>query len=94
MPVAGSGYAEIGVVTHSDQRGKGYAKWILSYLIKQCIQAGITVEWSCNVDNQASLNTGLKMGFEINRYGMFLVPDCGNVLCQNLVDYLKNNSYP
>lgn len=36
MPVAGSGYAEIGVVTHSDQRGKGYAKWILSYLIKQC----------------------------------------------------------
>ena len=90
----GGGIAEIGVITHPDYRGKGYAALIVSHLIKQCIDAQIIPEWSCNVDNRLSLNTGLKMGFWVKGYYTLLVPDCGNVLCQNLVDWLKNNPYP
>ena len=90
----GGGYAEIGVITHPNYRGKGYATLIISHLIKQCIDAQIAPQWSCNVDNRASLNTGLRMGFEVNDYYTLLVPDCGNVLCQNLVNWLKNNPYP
>jgi len=89
----GGGYAEISVITHPDYRGKGYAALISSHLIRQCIDNQITPKWSCNVDNRASLNTGLRMGFEVNGYYTLLVPDCGNVLCQNLVDWLKNNPY-
>lgn len=89
----GVGYAEIGVITHLNYRGKGYTALIISHLIKQCIDAQITPKWSCNEDNRASLNTGLRMGFEIDGYYTLLVPGCGNVLCRNLVDWLKNNPY-
>lgn len=83
----GGGYAELSVITHPDCRGKGNAKYIVSHLIKQCIAAKITPKLSCNVDNRSSLNIALK----INNYHMFLTPDCGNILCRNLVDWLKNN---
>lgn len=85
----GNGYAEIGVITHPSYRGKGYAAIITSHLIKQCVDAQLIPKWSCNVDNEASFNTSLRLGFEIDGYYTLLVPNCGNVLCQNLVDWLK-----
>lgn len=90
----GGGAAEIGVITHPDYRGKGYAALIVSHLIQQCIEAGITPKWSCNVDNRASLLTALRMGFEINGYYTLLVREFGNVLSQNLADLIKNHSNP
>src|SRR5205085_2112096 len=90
----GGGYAEIAIVTHPDYRGKGYAAQIVSHLIQKCIDAKITPIWSCNIDNRSSLNAGLKLGFEISHYYTLVVPDCGNVLCTNLVNRLKTNPYP
>ncbi|WP_375330113.1 GNAT family N-acetyltransferase [Candidatus Tisiphia endosymbiont of Nemotelus uliginosus] len=90
----GGDYAEIGVITHPDYRGKGYGRQIVSHLITQCFNTKITPKWSCNVDNRSSLHTAMKLGFEINRYYTLLVPDRGNVLCSNLANWLKNNSYP
>lgn len=51
----GNGYAEIGVITHPNYRGKGYATVITSHLIKQCIDSELIPKWSCNANNQASL---------------------------------------
>jgi GNAT superfamily N-acetyltransferase len=75
----GGSYAEIGVITHQDHRGKGYAAKVVSHLIEQCIAIKIIPKWSCNVDNRSSLNTGLKLGFEVNSYYTLMVSDCGNV---------------
>jgi GNAT superfamily N-acetyltransferase len=91
---SGRGYAEIGVITHPDHKRKGYATLIVSHLINECEKSQTIPQWSCNVDNRASLSTGLKMGFEIDSYYTLLVPDCGNVACKNLIDWLKNNDYP
>ena len=88
----GGGYAEIGVITHPNHKRKGYATLIVSHLINECKKSQIIPQWSCNVDNRASLSTGLKMGFQIDRHYTLLVPDCGNVLCQNLINWLKNNN--
>lgn len=88
------GYAEIGVITHPDHRNKGYAALIVSHLINECEKLQIISQWSCNVDNRASLSAGLKIGFEIDNYYTLLVPGCGNVLCKKLVNWLKNNDYP
>ncbi|WP_341756846.1 MULTISPECIES: GNAT family N-acetyltransferase [unclassified Candidatus Tisiphia] len=90
----GGGYADIGIITHPDYRGKGYGTQIASHLIKQCLHTKITPKWSCNVDNRASLHTALKLGFEISRYYTLLVPNYGNVLCPNLANWLRNNPYP
>lgn len=90
---SGGGYAEIGVITHPDHKRKGYATLILSHLINECEKSQIITQWSCNVDNRASLSTGLKMGFEIDSYYTLLVPDFGNIFCTNLVEWIKSNHY-
>ena len=89
----GGGYAEIGVITHPEHKRKGYATLIVAHLINECKKLKIIPQWSCNIDNRASLYTGLNMGFEIDSYYTLLVPDCGNVLCQNLINWLENNNY-
>lgn len=84
---------EIGVITHLEHKRKGYATLIVAHLINECKKLKIIPQWSCNIDNRASLYTGLNMGFEIDSYYTLLVPDCGNVLCQNLINWLENNNY-
>lgn len=90
----GANIAEIGVVTADKYRGKGYATQVVSFMISELAKRNIYPEWSCNIDNTASLKTGLKLGFEIADYYTLLVPNCGNVLCPNLVKWLENNTYP
>lgn len=85
----GSNYAEIGVITGPGNRNKGYAKHVVSHLIENLLSRNISPEWSCNIDNTASLKTALKLGFQIINYDMLLTPDCGNVLCPNLAKWLK-----
>lgn len=89
----GGGYAEIGVITNPAYRDKGYAGQIVSHLIKHCVGENIIPQWSCNADNKASLSTGLRLGFEVNSYYTLLVPTFGNVLCPNLVNWIKENPY-
>ena len=89
----GAGYGEIHVYTDTNHQRKGYGSQIVSHLITKCREKNIIPQWSCNVDNRPSLKTALKLGFEISDYHMLLVPNCGNVLCPNLVKWLKENPY-
>ena len=77
----GTNIAEIGVITADKYKGKGYATQVVSFMISELAKRNICPEWSCNIDNTASLKTGLKLGFEIADYYTLLVPNCGNVLC-------------
>jgi|GEM_PF-4581409 len=88
----GRGYAEIAIATHPDHRGKGYAAYPLLPLFKKCELEGLFPVWSCQLDNRSSLRAALKIGFEINRYYVEMVPECGNVLSSNLVKWLKDNT--
>ena len=90
----GANIAEIGVITAEKHKGQGYATQVVSILISELLKRNICPEWSCNIDNTASLKTGLKLGFEISDYYTLLVPNCGNVLCPNLVKWLETNTYP
>ncbi|MFI4956630.1 MAG: GNAT family N-acetyltransferase [Gammaproteobacteria bacterium] len=71
----GGGFAELAVTTHPNFQSRGYATHVSSHLIRDCLNANITPQWSCNVNNTASLNTALKLGFEISDYHTFLIPD-------------------
>jgi GNAT superfamily N-acetyltransferase len=57
-------HADIGVATHEDCRGRGYATAAAS-LVAQAIQAsGRTPVWSCGETNQPSLRVATKLGFQ------------------------------
>ena len=89
----GGGYAEIGIITHPEMRYKGYASQVLSVLLHKCYEVNIVPIWSCQINNLASLHTGLKQGFSISNYYLQMVPEVGNVLGPRLVNWLKNNEY-
>ena len=85
----GADHAEIGVVTSNDHRNNGYAHMITSHLIYQLLEQNLEVDWSCQMDNRASLHTALKLGFDITSYTMLMVPTVGNVLGDKLVRWLN-----
>lgn len=87
----GGGYAELGVITQPDYRKRGYAIQICNFIIKKCKELGIIPIWSCNVDNIASFNTALKLGFKPDFYYVVMVPNFGNVYCAQLKNWIKNN---
>lgn len=90
----GREWGELSIFTHPDYRKKGYAKLVLSQLIKDCNSQNIIPVYSCQVDNKASLYTGLSLGFTISRYYTLMVRNFGNILCPNLANWLRENKYP
>ena len=78
----GAHRAEIGIITADKYRGKGFATQVVSFMIAELAKRHICPEWSCSLDNIASLKTGLKIGFEIVDYYTLLVPNGGNILKQ------------
>ncbi len=57
-------YADIGVYTREDHRGRGYATAAAS-LVAQGVQAGMRIPvWGAGAHNQASLRLAEKLGFE------------------------------
>ena len=71
----GGGFAELMVNTHPNYQSRGYAAQVSSHLIRECMSANLTPQTSCHVDNKASINTALKLGFEITGYHTFLIPE-------------------
>lgn len=87
----GGGYMEIGVAVHEEHRGKGYAVRAVAPLIKKCEAEDLIPLWTCQLDNRSSLKAAFKLGFELDRYYVTMVPEAGNVLGANLIKWMKDN---
>lgn len=84
-----NGYAEISIVTCPTHQRKGYASQLILDLLHKCKEAELIPIWSCNLDNKASLNIALKLGFYISNYYVQIVPEVGNILGPKLEKWLK-----
>ena len=80
----GRGVAEIGAITHEPFRGQGYAAIACAFLIQACERRGCQVSWTCNADNQASIQVARKLGFRQPR--AYLIYDYDS--------FTSNNSAP
>lgn len=68
------GYADIGVYTSPDWRGRGFATACASMVANRVQSMGLTPVWSTSDDNPVSIKIAEKIGFErVSRRG-FLVP--------------------
>lgn len=54
---------EIGIETLEKYRGKGFALYVCSALINYCIENGLEPIWACRMENIASYQLALKLGF-------------------------------
>jgi GNAT superfamily N-acetyltransferase len=59
----GRGLVEIGVVTHSDFRGRGYASVAAAHLVAECERRGYTTYWGCDRSNGASAAVAARLGY-------------------------------
>lgn len=66
------GLCEIGIVTHPDFQGQGFATIAVKHILKQCLNRHLLPVWSCNYENTASWKVALKSGFSITRYYAFM----------------------
>ena len=57
-------YADIGVATDAEWRGRGFATALASIVARRVQEAGRIPVWSCGEDNMASLRVAEKLGFE------------------------------
>ena len=57
-------YADIGVATDEQWRGRGLATAAASFIARRIQETGRTPVWSCGEDNMASLRVAQKLGFE------------------------------
>ncbi|NRB11202.1 MAG: GNAT family N-acetyltransferase [Rickettsiaceae bacterium] len=87
----GGKYGEISVITNPDYRNQEAGQKIATYVAAKCQEMGIKPVWSCHVHNKASLKTGIKAGFQIEKYYVQLVPEFGNLYSSKLEEWLKNN---
>jgi len=55
---------ELGIETHENYRGKGFAKYSCAALIEYCIGENLEPVWSCRLENTASYHLAQKLGFE------------------------------
>ena len=58
------GYADIGVATDEQCRGRGFATAAASIVARRIQETGRTPVWSCGEDNLASLRVAQKLGFQ------------------------------
>jgi RimJ/RimL family protein N-acetyltransferase len=60
--VSGSN-CELGLATHPDFRGRGYATLVAAACVEHCLVHGWTPHWHCWDDNQPSIAVAHKVGF-------------------------------
>jgi GNAT superfamily N-acetyltransferase len=60
----GDRYADIGVVTHQDWRGRGLATACAAIVCREIQARGLTPVWGTSVENLASRRVADKLGFE------------------------------
>ncbi len=72
-PFVGRLTAEIGVVTAERHRGRGLAAIAVAFLAERMASRDLSLYWSCDAENAASINVAGKLGFaRPRRYEMLL----------------------
>ena len=61
------GWVEMGVVTHPQQRRKGYAALTCAALAGRCEVAGLQTYWNCAAHNHASAALARRIGYQVER---------------------------
>jgi len=56
-------YAEVDIITDSNYRGKGLASIVAVQFIEHCRSHNIQPRWDCDINNNASIQLGNKLGF-------------------------------
>lgn len=87
----GGGHVEIGILTHPDYRSQGFGFHLASYLINKCREQNYIPGWSCQTNNKASMRLAIKLGFQVSRYYVQMVPTVGNTLGKPLINWIKEN---
>lgn len=64
---AANGLFEMGVSTHPDHRGNGYATLVCAATVATCEAAGHTTYWNCAKQNAASAAIARKLGYQTLR---------------------------
>ncbi len=62
-PFIGRGVAEVGMVTPEAHRGQGLATMAIAWLAVPLAARGLTMYWSCDAANAASVRVAEKLGF-------------------------------
>ena len=60
---AGNNNVEIDIFTNEQYRGKGYATYLAKCFINECLQKGLTPNWSCWPEKKSSMKIAEKLGF-------------------------------
>lgn len=71
-PHFNDGYADIGVFTAPEYRGRGYAAANAAALVKLLTDEGNIVTYSCSADNYAAIKTAEKIGFRHTHNAMYI----------------------
>ncbi len=67
-------YVDIGVTTHEEFRGQGYATTAAAIVAEEVRKRGRTPVWSCGAHNEASLRIAEKLGFRETSRRLYLIP--------------------
>jgi len=67
-------HADIGVFTHEDWRGRGFATAAAAIVARRVQEAGQTPVWSTGEDNWASLRVAQKLGFTKISQRTYVIP--------------------
>jgi RimJ/RimL family protein N-acetyltransferase len=73
-----SGDVEIAVGTVESFRGRGLAKAVCGAAIQHCLDSRLSPQWSCLVDNVASIRLAQSLGYELGEEYTVFFPNLGN----------------
>lgn len=68
------GYVDIGVTTHEDWRGQGYATTAAAILAEEILKRNRTPVWSCSVRNEPSMRIAARLGFRETSRKVYIIP--------------------
>lgn len=67
-------HADIGVSTHEDHRGLGYATSAAALVAEQIVRRGHLPVWSCGAHNEPSMAIARRLGFRETSRKLYIVP--------------------
>lgn len=67
-------HVDIGVTTHEDWRGHGYATSAAAIVSEEILKRGRTPVWSCGAHNEPSMRIAARLGFRETSRKVYIIP--------------------